>query len=250
MTLKGDLKAGMTVIGTWCASGSPVVLDIMSSFEQWDFIVLDAEHGPIDAVVAHSLLRTRKWGQLVRIENGGDYWTIKKYLDMGADGVIVPRVENGYAMRAIQAAAFYPPEGRRGLGYSPSNIYGREITNAPKVSNQNVVVIPQIESNAGILNLPMILEEGPDAAMIGPWDLTADMGIPGKFENRGYLKTLDYFLKECQRTKVPPGIHIPDFSPDKVLEMQKMGFRFLVFALDLSMLTWACEYGIKRLMEE
>jgi 2-dehydro-3-deoxyglucarate aldolase len=246
MTLKDNLKAGRSVIGTWVASGSPVVLDIMSSFP-WDFIVLDAEHGPIDAPIAHALMRDCR--PLVRVEDGGNYWTIKKYLDMGAGGVIVPRVESGYAMKAIKDAAFYFPQGRRGLGYSPSNGYGRGIKQAVR-QNDGVVVIPQIESNAGILNLPLILEQGPDAAMIGPWDLSADMGRPGEFEDRHYLKTLDYFLRECQRTKVPPGIHIPDFDPDKLLEAKKAGFRFLVFALDVSMLTWACEQGIKRLLEK
>lgn len=246
--LKHALKDGDVVIGTWVASGSHVVLDIMSSFP-WDFIVLDAEHGPIGAPEAQRLAQVC-WNPLVRIENGGDYWTVKRYLDMGALGIIVPRVENNYAMKAILNAAYYPPKGKRGLGYSPSNDYGRYVQKAFKTENDRTVVIPQIESKAGILNLPLILEEKPDAAMIGPWDLTADMGIPGQFESESYQEVLRYFLKECRRTKVAPGIHIPEPEPEKVLEMKKMGFRFLVYALDLSILTRACEAGINALKEE
>lgn len=246
-SLKDNLKEGKVVIGTWVASGSPVVLDIMSSFP-WDFIVLDAEHGPIDVPQVQQLAQVC-WGPLVRIQNGGDYWTIKRYMDMGAQGVIVPRVENAYAMRAIQSAAYYPPKGRRGLGYSPSNWYGRFTEKSFRTASEYTVVIPQIESKAGMFNLPFILEEHPDAAMIGPWDLTADMGIPGQFDSPEYQKHLKIFLNECRRTNVPPGIHIPEPEPEKVLEMKKMGFRFLVYALDLSMLTRACEYGYKALKE-
>lgn len=250
ITLKARMRDRPQVIGTWLVSASPIMAEVMSSFD-WDFITLDAEHGPVDAPQSLHLIQvinnSRTTATLIRIENSGNHWTIKRYLDMGAQGVIVPRVESSYAMQSIKAAATYPPEGKRGLGYSPSNQYGRDIDYHFMSDNEMVVVVPQIESKGGMLNLELILEKRPDAALLGPWDLSADMGIPGHFNHPDFQAALDYFLKMCKRHHVMPGIHIPDPNPDRLLQMRDRGFRFLVYGTDVSMLNWACEDGLRRL---
>ncbi len=244
--LKKALAAGDLVVGSWVLSGSPIIANIMVD-SNLDFVVIDAEHGPMDLPQVHDMLRGAGWfGTLVRTEGWND-WNIKRYLDAGAEGVIVPRIEWPGQLGIVMDAAFYPPQGKRGLGYAASNSYGLELTDGFAHDNETVVVIPQIETKEGIINLAGILGLGPDAAMIGPWDLTASLGIPGQFGHTDYLQTLDYFLQMCKKYHVAPGIHIAEPDLRACTTAMRHGFQFIAYGMDVTIIRKAVDVAAEHL---
>ena len=182
-TFKAALKSGTVQIGFWQALTSTETVEI-SAHAGFDWLVLDGEHAPNDMAMIRDQLRATVGGTahpVVRTVASED-WMIKQVLDIGAQTILVPMVETAEQAAGIAAAARYAPAGKRGVGAALARaakfgLLSDYIANA----NDEVCVIVQVESVRGVENLDAILAvEGIDGVFIGPADLAADMGFPGR----------------------------------------------------------------------
>lgn len=171
-----------------------------------DILILDLEHGSFSIEVVENLIRTARGCDLPVIVRIADtlYHLLSPCLDAGATGVLVPRVESAEQARTVVEAARFPPDGRKGFGgFSLVRQWrGSEAFNA------QVVVLMQIESRRGIDNLEQILAvEGISGIIVGPSDLSIDLGVPLSYDHPTLIEAVDRVLATCQATELSCGIY-------------------------------------------
>lgn len=254
MNNKKQLLLKGTIIGSWINSISPVIAEIMSSAE-FDFLVVDAEHSATDVSQAQSIFQAIKAGNpscipMVRLP-GNTYSETKRYLDAGAMGVIAPLINTGREAAELVRAVKYPPLGERGVGFGRSHGYGFEFNEYMERANMDTFVCVQIEHIQAIKNLDAIFSiEGIDAAFIGPYDLSASMGISAQFNHPKYIEAYKRILEKCNEHKILPGIHV--INPDYEAAKQKIneGFRMIAYSLDITILGTHCREALIKFKKD
>lgn len=252
--LRKSLKSGQAVVGTWLNSGSPIVAELMAA-AGFDFICVDVEHSAVDLPQTQQLFQAIRSGNsecaaIVRL-HGVDYSLVKRYLDAGARGVVAPLVRTKDEAELLVKATKYPPMGLRGVGFCRANDYGMRLADECDKANDDILLAVQIEHIEAVENIDEILTvEGIDAVFIGPYDLSASMGITGQFEHPDYLKARDVIFEACRRHDIVPGIHIVAPEAQQVIDRHDEGYRFLAYSLDITMLTTACQSGLASIRKE
>ena len=252
-SLRRRIAAGEIVIGSWINSGSPIVAELMAACG-FDFLCVDVEHSAVDLPEAQQLFQAIRSGRpdcaaVVRV-HGVDYAFVKRFLDAGASGIVAPLVRTRDEAALLVQATKYPPAGLRGVGFCRANSYGLRLDDECGRANNEVFLAVQIEHIDAVRNVDAILSvPGIDAAFIGPYDLTASMGITGQFEHPDYLAARAVILAACHRHGVAPGIHVVAPSVDQVKARIAEGYRFIGYSLDITMLTDACTGGLAALRE-
>lgn len=242
--LRKDLQDGRHLIGSWISTASPITAELMAQ-SGFDFLAVDAEHSAVDLARTQEIFQAIAAGNpgcapMVRL-HGVDYPFVKRYLDAGARGVIGPLVNCAADAQLLVDAAKYPPMGRRGVGFCRANGYGRRLQDEFDRANQEILVAVQIEHVEGVKNIDAILSvKGVDAAFIGPYDLTASMGITGQFEHPDYADARDRILSACQRCQVHAGIHVIQPDPAELVMRSHEGYRLIAYSLDITMLLATC----------
>lgn len=220
----------------------------------FDFVCVDAEHSAVDVPQALSMFQAVTAGHpdcapIVRL-HGVDYALVKRYLDAGARGVVCPLINTRQDAELLVSAVKYPPMGRRGVGFCRANGFGWRLGEAFERANEEILTAVQIEHIEGVRNIDDILSvPGIDAVFIGPYDLTASMGITAQFDHPEYLKARERILEACRARSVVPGIHVVQPNTDELLARVKEGYRFLAYSLDITMLLQACTAGVGKLRE-
>jgi len=182
-TFKAALRDGKTQIGLWMALANAYAAEICAG-AGFDWLLLDAEHAPNDIrTLAAQLQALAKYPvhPIVR-PPVGEAWLIKQILDIGAQTILVPMIETGEQAEAMVRAVRYPPQGIRGVGaaLARASAFNR-IPDYLQTANDEVCLLLQIESRAGLANLDAIASTpGVDGVFVGPADLAADMGFLGK----------------------------------------------------------------------
>ena len=236
------------IVGSWINTASPIVAEIMSA-SGFDFLVIDAEHSAVNVPQAQSIFQAIKAGNsncmpVVRL-SGNIYSETKRYLDAGAMGVIAPLINSAKEAKELVRSVKYPPIGERGVGFGRSHGYGFSFEEYMSKANEDTFVCIQIEHIKGVENLDEIFSvKGIDAAFIGPYDLTASMGITAQFDNTDYLSARDNILKKCKEYGIIAGIHIIQPNPEKVIERVKEGFKMIGYSLDITMIGTSCREGL------
>ncbi len=185
--LKHAVRAGDSVVGTWVTIGHPAVAE-MSAHLGFDFAVIDAEHSSMSLETVENLVRAVEAADgatepIVRLPND-DPTRIKRVLDTGVSGVIVPMVETAAQARAVVESTRYPPDGIRGVGGSRSSAYGLELADYFERANDELLVAVQIESAKGVGHAGSIAAvDGIDALFVGPEDLSASLGRFGETDS-------------------------------------------------------------------
>jgi 4-hydroxy-2-oxoheptanedioate aldolase len=211
-SVKRLLAAGRPALGTWVTLGSPLAAEWLAQLG-WDWIIVDQEHGAIDTADLLGLLQaisTTPSVPLVRVP-WADPQAIKRALDVGAYGLMLPMVESREQAEQCVRAMKYPPAGQRSYGGTRRTLYGGPDYNDH--ANEQVLVIPMIESIAGVAHVDDILSvPGVDACFVGPNDLAASLGLPPSLNPRGaaYDEALARILDACRRHGVAPGIQTED----------------------------------------
>lgn len=250
-TLTEQLKAGKPVVGTWLNSASPIVAELLA-MSGFDYVCVDAEHSAIDLSQIQPIFQAIRSGNkdcaaLIRL-HGVDYSFVKRYLDAGAQGVIAPLVRTKEEARLLVEATKYPPMGLRGVGFCRANKYGLQLEKEFETANKNILVAVQIEHIEAVANIDEILGvEGIDAVFIGPYDLTASMGITGQFDHIDYVVARNRIIEACRQHKVVPGIHVVPPEPEQVVKRYEEGYQLLAYSLDITMLTESCKVGLNEI---
>lgn len=234
MSLKKKLQNNQLSIGSWITIGHQSIVEIMAT-GGFDWLTLDLEHSVIELTTAQNLIAHIKnsgAAALVRVSKNEEV-IIKRIMDAGADGVIVPMINS--AEDAKQAVNFvkYPPEGKRGVGLARAQKYGTGFDDYKKWLNDESVVIAQIEHIDAVNNIEAILDvKGIDGIMIGPYDLSGSMGFPGEYERADVKAAIEKVEKACKAKNKPLGFHV--IQPDHLLVKEKIskGYSFIAFSLD------------------
>lgn len=248
------LEGATYVIGSWINTGSAVVAEIMAA-SGFDFLVVDAEHSAVDVPQAQAMFQAIKAGNpkcvpMVRLP-GNSYAVTKRYLDAGAMGVIAPLINSADDARELVRSVKYPPMGERGVGYGRSHGYGFSFDEYMAKANKETFVGIQVEHITAVENIDEILSvEGVDAAFIGPYDLTASMGITGEFQHPDYLKVRKSILDGCLRHNVKAGIHVIQPEPEEAVKRIEEGFSIIAYSLDITMIGSGCRQGVEKIRQK
>ncbi len=234
MNLKKRLQRNELTIGSWITLGHPGIVEIMAQ-TAFDWLVVDMEHSVIEADTAQlmiSLIQASGKDALVRVGKN-DELIIKRVMDAGATGVIVPMVNTADLARQAVSFVKYPPAGKRGVGLARAQKYGYGFDDYKTWLEDQSVVVAQIEHIDAINNIEKIVEvEEIDAYIIGPYDLSASMGYPGEYHRKEVTEAIDHVIQVCRNKSKPMGFHV--IQPDANLLNEKInqGCTFLAFSID------------------
>jgi 2-dehydro-3-deoxyglucarate aldolase len=251
--IKKLLSGNKPVIGSWINSASPIIAELMAA-TGFDFLTVDVEHSALDLGQTQALFQAIGSGNphcaaLVRLA-GNNYSDTKRYLDAGADGVIAPFINTADQARELIRAVKYPPLGMRGVGFCRANMYGMRLKESVSVANDETFVCVQIEHIDAVRNIDEILVvPGIDAVIIGPYDLSASMGITAQFDHPDMISAIDSIGSACKQHSVVAGIHIVQPDVKDVVRRYNEGYRFVAYSLDITMLMNACTTGLREIRE-
>jgi 2-dehydro-3-deoxyglucarate aldolase len=240
-SLKTKIKNKEVTIGSWITLGHTSIAEIMAK-AGFDWLVIDMEHSAITLHEAQELIKVIELSgivPLVRVGNN-DSTLIKRVMDAGAHGVIVPMVNcSEDAIKAVNAVK-YPPTGQRGVGLARAQGYGLEFERYKNWVNKESIVIVQIESVDAINNLEEILSVDIDGFIIGPYDLSASMGKPGEFDHPDVVNALTKVKEVSQEMGAVSGFHVIPPDSGVVIKMIQEGYKFIAFSLDTLFLGLKC----------
>jgi 4-hydroxy-2-oxoheptanedioate aldolase len=234
---KAGLKSGQTQIGLWNSINTFVLPDALGPLG-YDWIVIDTEHSPVEPTMAMNALQAMEaypnTSAVVRpVVN--DTALIKRYLDMGAQTLILPYVQNPDEARAAVDAMRYPPRGVRGVaGGTRASRYGSIPGYATK-AEEELCLIVQVETVSAMAQLEDIASvEGVDGVFIGPADLSASMGYPGQSNHPEVKAAIEDAFARLNKIGVPAGILTLD--PTYAQRCIDLGAAFVAVGVDLSLL--------------
>ncbi len=237
-TLKARLAAGELTIGSWVTLGHPSIAEIMSR-AGFDWLVLDTEHSVLSTADVQSLVRAVEptgCSPIVRLASN-DAVQIKRVMDAGAHGIMVPMVLDAQDARAAVDAVYYPPLGSRGVGLARAQGYGVDFEEYRDRLRERAVVIVMIEHHEAVANIDEILAvDGVDGYIIGPYDLSASLGAPGDLDGPATRRLIDMALAAGDRAGKPGGLHVVEPDCDALLGRVRDGFRFLGYSMDVRIL--------------
>jgi len=232
MDLKKRLQQGETLIGTLLSLPSPEIAEIMSMVG-FDWLFIDLEHGPHGFMELQRMLQAMKPGcsPLVRVPEVSES-NIKKVLDIGAEGIIVPKVNSAEEAQRIVSYAKYPTQGVRGVGAARAHGYGLSFKDYVEKANSETLVVIQIEHFEGVNNINEILQvEGIDVIFIGPYDLSASFGVAGQVEHPLTKLAIGKVEKACAEAGIPLGYF--GTTPEAVKPYQeKQGYQLIACGTD------------------
>jgi 2-dehydro-3-deoxyglucarate aldolase/4-hydroxy-2-oxoheptanedioate aldolase len=214
-----------------------------------DFLWIDLEHTPIDfeSLQGH-LIAARAGGApaLVRVPSGAVAW-VKRTLDIGAEGVILPQARSVAEIEGFVSACRYPPHGQRGFGPRRPTNYGRMgLKDYFEVANRSVFVVVQIETMEAFRELDTILRiPGIDSLVIGPADLAGSMGVPGELRHPRVLEAIGTVSARARKAGLFVGIGMgPD--AEYAEQVARLGVQWIQCGGDCSFMV----QGIDRLYQQ
>ena len=234
MNLKEKLRNNQLTLGSWITIGHHSIVEIMAQ-TKFDWLVIDMEHSVIEFEKAQQLIATIQAKQIAALVRVGknDELIIKRVMDAGADGVIVPMVNS--LSQANEAVSYvkYPPIGRRGVGLARAQKYGNGFDEYKQWLGTDSIVVAQIEHIDAVNDIENIITEvNIDAYIIGPYDLSASMGYPGEYDRDDVKSAISHVLEVCRAHNKPAGFHV--IHPDARLVNEKLsqGCTFIAFSID------------------
>ena len=221
-------------LGSWVTINHPSIVEIMAD-SGFDWLCIDMEHSVTDYFEAQlliSAIQSKGLKAFIRVgENNARI--IKRVLDAGADGIIVPSVNSKFDAEKAISAVFYPPRGKRGVGLARAQGYGFDFENYRDRKAKEITLIAQVEHINAINELEGIIEtDGISGTIIGPYDLSGSMGKPGKYNDEDVKNALLKYETIAQQHDKLMGYHI--IEPDHKLVVDKIdkGYNFIAFSLD------------------
>jgi 4-hydroxy-2-oxoheptanedioate aldolase len=234
--LKRAFREGRSRIGLWSQLTSPIAVEILA-LSGFDFLVIDTEHAPNELPLVLAQLQAMSGGTaspVVRVA-WNDAVLVKRLLDVGAQTLLVPFVQNEEEARRAVAATRYPPQGIRGVAVATrASRYGR-VTEYLRRAHEELCVLVQIETRAAIGNIESIAAvEGIDGLFIGPGDLAADLGHVGEAGHSDVRAAIDGAIRRIRATGKVAGILAPVEADAR--HYLEMGCLFVAVGSDVGLL--------------
>lgn len=230
-TFKQRLKQHEPLIGTLVTLPSPDVADILSRVG-FDYLWIETEHAPMDFLGAQTLIQAvgGRCPCLVRIPDRKEVW-VKKALDVGCDGIVVPQIRSADEARRVVAWSLYPPDGRRSVGVSRAHGYGMGFSDYVRTANDQLTIVLQAEHTDAVENIEAIVQvEGVDAVLVGPFDLSGSLGVLGQTDHPAVVDAIETVLNACRATGMPAGIFAADV--DTARRYMDQGFTLIALEMD------------------
>lgn len=204
--LKEKLKKGQAVIGTFISLGHPDVTELLSRLG-FDWLLIDGEHSPISLETMQQMMQAMNGSNCTPIvrPQWNDIVIIKRILDIGAHGVLIPWVNTKEEAEYAVSACKYPPKGLRGYGPRRAGLFDPDYF---QTANDEILVIVQIETRKAVSNVDDILSvEGIDACFVGPLDLALSFGLSSpKWDDPEYMGAFDRVLEAAKKFGKPAGM--------------------------------------------
>jgi len=251
--VKQKLHEGKPSFGTWLSLGNLHVARVLAR-SGFDWLTVDLEHAPIDwsqAATLFAAIADAGCVPLARVPEG-DHYCIKRVLDGGAHGIVVPMVDTVEQARTAIAAAKYPPEGNRSVGGGMHSLnFGASAAEYYERANDEILVVLQTESPTGVDNAEAIYGlPGCDAIFVGPVDLrwsmrSGDGRMPSPEAHEALVQRV---IEVGKKVGTPTGIHCMD--PASALRRAEQGMQFLAVASDLRFLNARVQEVVDTLWPE
>ena len=233
-------------IGSWITLANPAIAEIMSN-SGFDWLAVDMEHSVITIREAEELIRIIELSgvtPMVRLTSNNAE-LIKRVMAARSHGIIVPNIKTKEDAETAVASAKYPPKGNRGVGLARAQGYGEEFDNYLEWQKENINVIVQIENITAIENAEAIFStEGINGYILGPYDLSASMGIPGEFDDKDFILATEELTNIAAKASMPSGIHIIEPDLDQLKQRVKENYKIIAYSLDIRMLSSSSIEGV------
>jgi 2-keto-3-deoxy-L-rhamnonate aldolase RhmA len=243
---KTALKEDGPQTGLLLSLPSPEIVEICIE-AGFDWLFLDMEHGLLDFTIVQRMIQAAagRASCIVRVPANEPVW-ISKALDLGADGLIFPHINSAAEAAACVHAALYPPLGSRSIGIARGQGYGTRVKETVDGANAGVTLIAQAEHIDAARHIESILETpGIDAVFIGPFDLSASLGLPGRIDDVRVQDAIGTILAAARIRRVPAGIFAA--APGAGKTAYARGFSFVCAGTDGSLLGQAGKAVIENI---
>jgi len=246
MNFTQRLRQNDLLLGTMLTLPSPELAEIISSCG-YDWLFMDGEHGNLSTLDWQRMLQAvaGRSAAIIRVATNSER-EIKKILDIGADGIIAPQVNTADEARHVVACCKYPPQGIRGVGLARAQGYGRSFADYMETANDSIAVIVQAEHIDAVNNIEQIVEvDGIDAVFIGPYDLSASMGLMGQVDHPQVVEAIDRVGHACQQSGIPLGYF--GTTAESVQDYVRKGYHLICAGTDAGFVNAAAEQMLQDL---
>jgi 2-keto-3-deoxy-L-rhamnonate aldolase RhmA len=231
--LHARLRAGETLYGSFAMIGAPIATELLAR-AGFDWVIVDLEHGGAtegDLLANLHAIGGTSTAALVRPQSG-ERLRIGRALDLGAHGIMVPRVDVPDQAREAISFMRYPPDGVRGLALSTRGAGMGELGHGEiQAINRQLLGIIQIESRSAVEHAEEIATiDGVDVLFVGPTDLSHSLGLPGRFDEPEYLAALERVVAAAEGAGKATGILLRDAAA--LPRHADLGFRFIGLGSD------------------
>ena len=248
-SFRQKLRDQVTLLGTMVTLPCPATSEILAELG-FDWLFIDGEHGPLESAELLGILQavSHKIPCIVRVPAAGEV-AIKKVLDLGAHGIIVPMVNTVQQAEEVVQHARYAPIGSRGVGLARAHGYGLTFQEYVESANESISVIVQTEHIRSVENIEEIVKvDGVDAIQLGPYDLAASMGKMGQVDDPAVVEAIDHVIATCQKAELAIGWF--GISAEAVQPYIERGCSLITAGVDTLMLASAGGRMLKSLKDQ
>ncbi len=246
MNFTQRLRENELLLGTMLTLPSPEVAEIIGACG-YDWLFMDGEHGNLSTLEWQRVLQAvaGRSAAIIRVAANTER-DIKKLLDIGADGIIAPQVNSAETARHVVACCKYPPRGIRGVGLARAQGYGRDFATYMESANDRIAVIVQAEHIDAVNNIDEIARvEGIDAVFIGPYDLSASMGLMGEIEHPDVVAAIDRVGEACKQNDIALGYF--GVTAESVEGYIEKGYNLICAGVDAAFVSSGAEQVLEKL---
>ena len=234
-SFRKNLQSKKVTIGSWISFGFTQTCEIMAR-AGFDWLVIDMEHTTIDHSKCLNLIQIIENNGIAPLVRVGDNnpLLIKRAMDAGAHGVIVPMVNTLEDAQKAISALYYPPVGCRGVGLGRAQNYGVGFENYKNWAERETIFIPQIEHIDGVNNLENILTlDLVDGFIVGPYDLSGSLGVPGQWDHPSVIEALEKVNNILNQNEKPGGFHVVHSNQKELEQRIAQGYTFIAYGDDM-----------------
>ncbi len=233
-------------IGSWIQLSHCVSAEVLAQ-AGYEWLCVDCEHTEMQvAELAAHARAMQPYGPvaLVRVQSC-DTLVIRRALDMGVMGVVVPMVDTPEQALQAVAAAKYPPQGVRGHAYHRGNAFGAQFEQYARDANDEIAVVVMIESRQAVANIDAIMAiDGVDAAFVGPYDMSGSYGCPGQTASAVIVDACAKVVQACAQAGKTAGLHVVLPTEQTITQAMDAGFTMIAIGADVIYLRQACRAAL------